>query len=455
MSDFFSTLIPWANWWNGGILTVDIIVLVWYLVRYRQTKNRNLLTSMPGLFTSLGILGTFGAICSSLAGISASPEVVSNVGKSVGEAFSSTSGAGALDLKRIISDLIPAFSTSIYGLVFAFFSSFFTKLHFAREDAALADRLKYKDPETALEALDSHILELTRISESNNNTLNDSILAQSQILSKFVDTFVERMESTFEAMNTSIEQRVTTFGTTQYTQSRQILESITKQLGEDATAILNSHNESVKAFTEASSADLSAIKDTISTAVATLKDDTVSGIEELTRKQISSLQKLSEDSLSLHMQSIEDQQKFNEGLLDKMSTSLGETTTQIINGVGEQILVLKQAVADGIKELQEAYGFITDKSASIVSNYEQATEAYRDALQNAHDFNERAEKGLVQVGDGLKAVGQTNENVMKVMDLIQEKESNMEAIVMRIEELGKAIETLQQLESVLSRIASK
>ena len=39
--------------------------------------------------------------------------------------------------------------------------------------------------------------------------------------------------------------------------------------------------------------------------------------------------------------------------------------------------------------------------------------------------------------------------------VIQEKETNMEAIVMRIEELGKAIVALQKLESVLSRIAPK
>ena len=71
------------------------------------------------------------------------------------------------------------------------------------------------------------------------------------------------------------------------------------------------------------------------------------------------------------------------------------------------------------------------------------------------DLNEKVEKELVEVESGLKSVGKTNESVEKVISVVKEKEANMEAIVMRIEELGKAIVSLQKLESVLSRIAPK
>ena len=64
-------------------------------------------------------------------------------------------------------------------------------------------------------------------------------------------------------------------------------------------------------------------------------------------------------------------------------------------------------------------------------------------------------KGLDKVGDSLKSVGKTNEGVDQILELIKDKETNMEAIVMRIEELGSAIVTLQKLESVLSKIANK
>ena len=453
MGDFLKTLIPWANWWNGVILTFDVVVLVCYIIIYRKTKVRNLLTSMPGLFTSLGILGTFGAICQSLAGISVEPMTVNNVGKTIGEA--ATSAAGSLDLKQIIADLIPAFSTSIYGLVFAFFSTFFTRLHFAKEDTAFEQTLKYKNPEEAIEALDAHVLRLTEANETNNNKLTDTIKAQSEILSKFVDSFVEKMESTFTAMNQVIEERVSNFGTTQYTQSREILEGITRQLGDDARSLIQSHKDSVTEMTQASTNDLAAIKTALTDAVNELKTNTVSGIEGIAHEQTAALQKITEDSLNNQMRTIEAQNDFNSELLSRMSSSLENTTARIIESVGAQIAVLQTALQENVQRLNESYDFISEKSSSIVSNYEQATEAYQDAVQNAHDLNEQVVKGLDKVGDSLKSVGKTNEGVDQILELIKDKETNMEAIVMRIEELGSAIVTLQKLESVLSKIANK
>lgn len=450
MGDFLRMLLPWANWWNAIILSADIIILLVFHNNYKKTHSRNLLTALPGLFTSLGILGTFGAICYSLAEISAEPEMASNVGKTIQEA--TTSSIGSLDIKRIISDLIPAFSTSIYGLVFAFFATSYTKILFANEDAQLVESLKYKDPEKAIEALDQHVLDLTKANEANNEKLTESIAAQSEILSKFVDSFVEEMQGCFTAMNSVIEERVTNFGTTQYTQSRELLEGLTKKLGEDTEKILSTHNESIKNIAGTSATELSAMKEALTTAVSDLKNDTVTGIEALSRQQYESLQKLAEDSLSLHTQSIEEQNLFNKELLHTMSSSLTETTSSIINGVGEHIVSLKKALSENLQQLEKAYEFISDKSASIVSNYEQASEAYRDAVQNAHDLNESVEKGISEANESLKAVGQTNDNVGKIIKLIEDKETNMEAIVMRIEALSSAIASLQRLESSLSRL---
>lgn len=443
------------------IFSMDLIVVMVFSYYYNKTKSRNLLTSMPGLFTSLGILGTFGAICQSLAGISSDTAfTIPEVGMTVGEIASSTHNT--LDLKEIIANLIPAFSTSIYGLVFAFFATIYAKLRFAKEDAALVETLKHKDPEHALEALDDHVTQMTTAinkeiesNKENNEKLTESIAAQSNILDKFVDKFVTEMEGCFKAMNSVIEERVTTFGTTQYTQSRELLEGLTKKLGDDALGILASHQESVRTLTEASSADLSDIRDSLKTAVEGLKSDTVSSIEALTTQQADALKKLADDSLALQKQSVEDQNAFNSNLLSQMTSSLNETANRIISSMSEQITLLEAAVAENVQKLNESYEFISDQSASIVSNYEQASEAYRDAVQNAHDLNEKVEKELVEVESGLRNVGKTNESVEKVISAVREKEANMEAIVMRIEELGKAIVSLQKLESVLSRIAPK
>lgn len=208
-------------------------------------------------------------------------------------------------------------------------------------------------------------------------------------------------------------------------------------------------------MTQASTNDLAAIKTALTDAVNELKTNTVSGIEGIAHEQTAALQKITEDSLNDQMRAIEAQNDFNSELLNRMSSSLENTTAHIIESVGAQIAILQTALRDNIQKLNESYDFITDKSASIVSNYEQATAAYQDAVQNAHDLNEKVAKGLTEVGDSLKIVGKTNENVDKILELIENKETNMEAIVMRIEELGSTIVTLQKLESVLSKIASR
>ena len=50
-----------------GVFILSFAIAVIFAVIYRFTKSRQLLNSLPGLFTSLGLLGTFVAICNSLS----------------------------------------------------------------------------------------------------------------------------------------------------------------------------------------------------------------------------------------------------------------------------------------------------------------------------------------------------------------------------------------------------
>ena len=55
-----STLSPILN--GTGVFILSLIIAAIFAVIYRFTKSRQLLNSLPGLFTSLGLLGTFVAI---------------------------------------------------------------------------------------------------------------------------------------------------------------------------------------------------------------------------------------------------------------------------------------------------------------------------------------------------------------------------------------------------------
>ena len=56
---------------NGtGVFVISVVIGLVFGFIYLSTKSRQLLNSLPGLFTSLGLLGTFVAICNSLGEIS-------------------------------------------------------------------------------------------------------------------------------------------------------------------------------------------------------------------------------------------------------------------------------------------------------------------------------------------------------------------------------------------------
>lgn len=46
MRAFLDTLIPWGNWWNGGMLIIAFFVILGFWYYYKRTKSRNLLTDV-------------------------------------------------------------------------------------------------------------------------------------------------------------------------------------------------------------------------------------------------------------------------------------------------------------------------------------------------------------------------------------------------------------------------
>lgn len=102
-------------------LLLDIAVMVmcsfialYFWGKYKVTKQRSALNAIPGLCTSLGILGTFVSICFTINGLEPSNNDF---------------------MKDLLNSVAPAFVTSIIGSSFAIISTFFIKNHFATDDA--------------------------------------------------------------------------------------------------------------------------------------------------------------------------------------------------------------------------------------------------------------------------------------------------------------------------------
>lgn len=492
--------------WNLVVILVCGTVGVLFLLRYKKTGSRQLLNSLPGICTSMGIFCTFCSICISLQGLDSSN----------------------MDLPRIVNNLIPAFSTSIYGIIFALIATIYSKLEYAKKDheaesiqntpdenlytmattmVDMARNLKnmpsdVRDMKGYLSHLETTVSEQERQTRELKERLDENLTQQTEALRNFISGFIDRMDSIFDRMSVSIERNIQTFGEDQFQKSSQVVEGITLKLQEVSQGLLNAQTESVSSMVENTQATLLAISSTVEQLVGQMSTSNTAALENLKNAQAEELQKIVQsqkdqiDSMAEHNRHWAEQtnaawqtqyeaisshnaeslqqmidlkaayEELGKKLLDETSQANRDTIAALQNSVSQfsndihtsvetQCNELASAISGNVSMLRDSYQYIDTHLAQIKSDYEQATLAFRDAVQNAHDINESFEHTIESVDTSLKAVHTTNTNIETVLNILQEKQTNINALVQKIKEMSEVLDSIQQLESVLNKIARK
>lgn len=505
------------NPYNITVIVIGLAVTIWFKIKYDITKSRPLLNSLPGVFTSLGLLCTFISICSSLHDLGQSaPEVIDNTGKTVAEV--QASGTQDLDIMRIISELIPAFTSSIVGLICALIVTLWTKHKFAKEDAEENDKLQDMTPEyyireTAVntQSLSSQkelLAELVRLLYSQedknreyNDKLNENISHQSEILKEFIDGFVSRMDDIFQQMHGAIQQQVQTFGEEQFSKTSEILTSITERLSFVSNEIINSQRQSVETMMNNTNTEIGNITTSVTEVLGNLTSKVQESLATLNTQQSERLNsiianydtlaaKLSEQNTNFATKVTEQMhieyskvQEHNAQSLQQMidlRTAYQEITSDVLTStlvmnekattdlresmsgfvaniqslIATQCTTLSTAITTNVESLNKAYKFIESLVAEIRQNYDQAVLAYGDAVNVAHRTNEFSEKVIVANNKSLQAVEDTNNKISEILDILNERQENIEQLTKQISSVSGAIIELQKLESTLNKITN-
>ena len=486
----------WEFW---GIILCMVVVRCYVKKRYNVNKSRNLLNALPGAYTSLGLLGTFFSIVLAL---------------SDSEAIEHS------NITEIINGLVPAFTTSIAGLVFALISTLRTKNLYGNEDQKYEQ--EHTDPNVllqdctiALQSLKNNtdvlpfsmsdicvkmqeqetiqnefnvkldlILEEFRRQDENNQELkerlNENMIRQTEALQSFITNFVNRMDEIFKQMQTSINQQVQTFGTEQFEKTSKVLEEITKQMSEVSNGLMSNQVQLMTDMAQDTTTKLELFNAeqmekiqtllnnqvTQATQMQTLHSEWEERTAEMQRQQYDniathnaeSLQQmvmLKEAYVEICKQMMDDNQEKSKEMCDFVRTSMLDMVSEVDNKVRTQCEILNEAICKCVGKLQESYEFIDSKIAQIKSDYDQATRAYSDAVQNAHDINDSFEKTIVQVDSSIQSLAKTNEGVDKVLSILEERQTNIDLLVQKIHEMSAAIVVLQQLEIQLNKLSSK
>jgi hypothetical protein len=500
------------NVWNASVLVIGGIISLWARKKYRETKSRPLLNTLPGVWTSLGLLGTFLAIVLSLSDIQPEPSgIVDNVGRTVEEIQSH--GTNSLDIITIINNLVPAFTTSILGLFMALVCTLWAKYEFAQEDKAEDDKLSNVSPEANMReiALNTRQLyqELVEFRKSQeittreyNEKLNKSICDQNEVLKTFINDFVKRMDDIFKQMRGAIQKQVETFGEEQFTKTSEILASLTDKLSTVSTDIINNQRESVETMMANTNNELDSISISVATALGSLTSEIQASLNSLGSEQSDRLNSIISDydalASKLSSQNAEFATRMNEQLqleyeavqkhnveslqqMVDLRSAYQEATSDVLTStlemnekatenlrdsmsafvedvqslVSTQCEALGNAITSNVESLNKAYEFIESLIAEIKQNYDQASIAFADAVNVAHRTNEAAEKNIEATSKSLTSVVDTNKNIEKVLNILTNRQENIEQLTKRISSINATIGELQKLESTLNKLTTR
>lgn len=497
-----------------GVFVICVVIAVIFYTLYLRTNSRQLLNSLPGLFTSLGLLGTFAAICNSLGDIS----------------------EDNLQVTKIIEDLVPAFTSSIAGLICAFIATAWCKIFYSNQDRAVENKIKKKSPEECLleiakytqkldksvegvvqlllgitkytqkldgrlENVEQLLIKQSTKNEEYNTKLTSTISSQSLIMENFIEGFVNRMDSIFVKMNGQIEQNIKSFGQEQFQKSAAVLENLTTNLNELSSQLLSSQTSNVEQMIENTNTELKVVSDVVSTQMDKLcsqmtnalsnigsnqneqltsiiqnydvlstrlsgqngefaekmmaqMNDEYSKIQNQNVENVQQMLDLKEAFTEVNTEIIQSTNRMNKEVSSELTNSLSSFVSELQSSISSEISVLSGMIQTNVESLQQSYSYISDHVANIKGNYESSAQAYIDAVNNAHRTNESQEKMLDTISVSMGAVAKTNEKVDATIYILEERQERIENLLAHIQEISTTIATLQKLENQLNRLAS-
>lgn len=482
----------------GGVATYGL------QCKYVKTRSRTLLNAIPGVWTSLGLLGTFIAIVISLNNID--PEKI--------------------DVPIIINGLVPAFTTSIIGLIGAVVYTVWNKWIFANEDSQTEEALggtpeEYiKQTAEGIDALDTTmqgvLVEIKEMRADGNvyqqwhrNALDNQNRRMKELddrMCRFFDTFETNVVGVLDSMQQRIEKQMATMTDSSLSGMCELLRKVSEEMSNSLKTIVKEQHAGVANILDQSNRDVErfraqlveSMKDMQKSISSTLEDmkrdqkanhketieqyndmmttlketmskmakdtanevggcmaEAVGAIDEVGGNVINSFEEITKNVRS----SVAEQCNTLDKVSDKMRESFVETAESIKASVGEQCDTLARSIRDNVSSLRGAYTFITnqmkyieERMAEIKQNYDASVTAYSDAVDNVNKMNENTGEAILEARNGIDTMNKANITMERALTSIEQHDKNIEVITSRVKDMGEAIAQLQKLENQLNRL---
>lgn len=391
-------------------------------------ENRNLFSLVPSMWTSAGVLGTFISLVLTLSRLTNNVNIIS-----------------------LVREISPAFLTSIIGIIGSAIYSIYNRRYIAIEALDESQRshelLEEKAFEEYIVGMHQVLVKMNEDNNTNhkgltelfnkyNTTLKEDIQAQNEILKRFIDDFVSKLDSTFETMNSQISDKVSGYGEERLKQTTRLLEGLSTKMHDEVKYVMTAQKDEVQNMVSTNKGAIESMSSTLNSVVT-----------EMTRKTVEELSNNNQVLVSKYDELNQSQIQMNKEANEAIRSELTQTKDQLVGAITRECDLLSKAIQENIDSLGKSYEFVEERCNKIASNYKQGATAYQDVIELVHQDHGARAKKIEEINSSLQAIAASNKELKEVVPIIQQSQESSQKLIQNITGINEAICLLQSLES--------
>lgn len=387
-----------SGWWNIIVLIVGLVITVglgfWYFTR---TKSHQLLNVIPTIWTSLGILGTFCAI-------------VKTLGRGLGD-LSPEGGGLNVVVNNLVNGIIPAFWTSIIGIIGAIVTTIAIKIIYAFEEEDESDEVE----------------RLRRILENNNSLLRQILSLQSSqrdSLSRFLDGHLSQIQGLYDKIyETNKEQAQILID--EYLQGiRTMLFESQTSMTDQTRTLLENHIQTIKAFFAQELQSLNALaeegKQVIKAIPDSIEGAKADAVEAVEQALVDKYNKLLEGNAAFEGQLLGKVNQLEGTLSQNLASSYGDSINELKGQIEKLLHSINAMFSMGASSLNQTSQTLSAEMDKVSSLLIDSSAEYATLIADLKRVLPVMEKQTNQVEESTKAVALTNDKLKEMVNGVEE-----------------------------------
>lgn len=380
------------------ILIGLLITSVFFILYFTKLRSKQLLNYVPNVWTSLGILGTFIAIVISL----------------------DSSGTSSLsDVDTLVKNIIPAFTTSIIGIIGAVVCSIAVKIIYAYEEKEEDELYRKtvgneKSPELILNDIKVSLLRLITVSQNQENNIKS-----------FLNDYMHQLEIFYGKIYESNKEQVKILSEEYIHNVAEVLARTNEEINKRIDTLLLSNSESIQAYLKAEKEKLNEVAKDIKSFLMGIPEN----VDEMKVEMIDALRKA---IIEKYNQLLEGNDAFTNQLLERVRTFESELA-----------LGTSQKCSETLNTAQSEIQRIISLLESSLSSQSNSIEKVSVALTT--DITHLVSAVNKSIGDYEVMVEQLNKLIPVLQEHVKHSEDSVSASEQNSEKLTEVLKTLDEI----------